>query len=99
VVLRAPPKLAPHQDDRFLIIDQNLAEQTVSRHAEGVSSVARDTSFGARLKEFLIPAEDDSGIDMAQLVGQPPPVARPERRLGCPPWACPRFASTDRISS
>ncbi|MGZ4330565.1 MAG: hypothetical protein ACXVHB_31975 [Solirubrobacteraceae bacterium] len=32
MVLHAAPKLVPHRDDPFLIIDQNLAVQMVSRH-------------------------------------------------------------------
>jgi hypothetical protein len=54
VVLRAPAGTEPPHDAPFLILDQQLAIQAVSRRAEIVLSVDEPAGVGIPLEELLI---------------------------------------------
>ena len=54
VILRAPAGTEPRYDAPFLIVDQQLAVQAISRHAQVVVSVDEPTGVGIPLEELLI---------------------------------------------
>jgi hypothetical protein len=68
-VLCAPAEAIPRHDDPFVIVDENLVVQAVSRHAETVLLVDEPAGFSARLDELLISDNGDlEGVELARLV-------------------------------
>ncbi len=69
LVLHAPEDNAPAHDALFLILDEQLLVQGVSRGAESVLLVGEPEGVHVPLSEYLIPAGGDAGkIDLAGLV-------------------------------
>jgi hypothetical protein len=90
VVLRAPAGAIPRHDDPFVVLDERLVVQAVSRHAETVLLVDEPAGFSARLDELLISDNGDvEGADLARLVhaavhGASPSQAVELRTVGDP---------------
>ncbi len=77
VVLCAPPGMAPHPGDPFLIVDRGLAVQTLSRNAEALLLLDRDTASGVPLDKVLIAERTGPRVDFANVIklavaGSPP---------------------------
>jgi hypothetical protein len=60
-VLRAPPGLQPRFDEPFVIVDQRLRVQAVSRRAEAVLGVDEPAAFDSPLEELLVSRNGDRG--------------------------------------
>ena len=68
-VLRAAGGLQPSFDDPFLIVDEQLRLQAVSRNAEVVLMVTEPAAVGAPIEDFLISDNGDPDhIQLARLV-------------------------------
>ena len=69
-VLRAPPGLQPRFYEPFVIIDQGLRLQAVSRQAEVMLRVDEPAAVDVPLAELLVCRTDQDQIDLAGQVGR-----------------------------
>ena len=90
IMLKAPLDGAPHADDPFLIVDDRLTVQAISRRAERELQVREPDCVYAPLEEFLRPpVETGEGSRFALLVtlaaaGSPRGATLDLRRVGSP---------------
>jgi hypothetical protein len=54
-VLRAPPGLRPRFDEAFVIVDERLHLQAVSRHAEALLMISEPTVVALPITDVLFP--------------------------------------------
>jgi hypothetical protein len=90
MVLHAPQNGAPRLDDLFLVLDNRLLVQGVSRGAEAVLLVDEPSGVDLPLDEFLISSNGDAdGAGVARLValavGGTPSTASVELRAADDP--------------
>lgn len=69
-VLRAPPGLQPRFYEPFVIVDQRLRLQAVSRRAEATLRIDEPAAVNVPLAEFLVCRTDQDQADLAHLVGR-----------------------------
>jgi hypothetical protein len=90
MVLRTFPDAAPGSSEPFVIVDEQVMVQAISRHAETVLMVDEPAGVGVALDRFLLSDDDDrSGLVLARLVklvtgGGAPAQAPALRTVGDP---------------
>jgi hypothetical protein len=97
MMLVAPAQAGPRRRDPFVIVDQNLTVQAVSRQAEMVLSVDEPAGVNIPLDEFLIPAKGEA--ELARLVALAIGRRQPSERLELYKVGDPALRFFARVSS
>jgi nitrogen-specific signal transduction histidine kinase len=99
-ILRAAPGLRPQFNEAFLIVDERLRLQAVSRRAEHVLMLSEPRVVDRPLEEFLTPiANGRDGSDLAALVEQAVAGARAASRTEVRSVHDARVAFTVRVAA